>query len=250
MNIIRMTEENLEQEHICCSLSDKKGERGVADKKAWLKSRLADGLVFEKLDVRGKAFIEYIPAEKAWCPIEAPGYLYIDCFWVSGQWKGQGFGKLLLEGCIQEAKAQGKAGLVVLSSDKKRPYLSDGKYLRRQGFQLADTALPYYELLYLPFIENSAVPQFKQQAKEGRIDQQGMVLYYSHQCPHAAKYATVLEQTVQAQGETIQIIHLQSAAEAQNAPAPFTTYTFFDKGRLVTNEILSEKKILQYLSER
>jgi len=27
---------------------------------------------------RGKCFIEYIPAEKAWVPIKADGYMYID----------------------------------------------------------------------------------------------------------------------------------------------------------------------------
>ena len=33
---------------------------------------------------RGKCFIEYIPAENAWVPIEAAGWLYINCLWVSG----------------------------------------------------------------------------------------------------------------------------------------------------------------------
>lgn len=79
-----LTLENLDSEHICCAISDKKGECGVSSKKAWLRERIQEGLVFLKLDVRGKVFIEYIPAEKAWCPIDADGYMFIDCFWVSG----------------------------------------------------------------------------------------------------------------------------------------------------------------------
>lgn len=30
---------------------------------------------------RRKCFIEYIHAENAWNPINAPGYMYIDCLW-------------------------------------------------------------------------------------------------------------------------------------------------------------------------
>ena len=45
----RVTLDNIEEEHICCAISDKKGETCVASKKAWLKERMKEGLVFEKL---------------------------------------------------------------------------------------------------------------------------------------------------------------------------------------------------------
>ena len=51
-------------------------------KKEWLKQRFAEGLVFYRSTERGKCFIEYIPAENAWVPIQADGYVYIDCLWV------------------------------------------------------------------------------------------------------------------------------------------------------------------------
>lgn len=89
------------------------------DKKAWLKERLDEGLVFLKCNVRGKCFIEYIPAEYAWAPVEADGYMYIDCLWVSGQFKGHGYSTLLLDECIRDSKEKGKKGLVILSSKKK-----------------------------------------------------------------------------------------------------------------------------------
>ena len=40
---------------------------------------------------RGKCFIEYIPAENAWNPIIADGYMYINCLWVAGSFKGNGY---------------------------------------------------------------------------------------------------------------------------------------------------------------
>ena len=110
-NIIAVTAENIDREHICCAISDKKGETCVSSKKAWMKERFGDGLVFRKLDVRGKVFIEYIPAEKAWCPIDAPGYMHINCFWISGQFKGKGYANRLLEMCIEEPKPRAAADL-------------------------------------------------------------------------------------------------------------------------------------------
>ena len=69
MEYIQLTQENLQKEHICCSMTEKKGDHSVTDKKAWLKERMEEGLVFYKADVRGKVFIEYIPAQAAWFPI-------------------------------------------------------------------------------------------------------------------------------------------------------------------------------------
>ena len=160
MEIISVTPDNIDAEHICCAITEKRGESCVSRKKAWMSERFADGLVFRKLDARGKVFIEYIPAEKAWCPIEADGYLHIDCFWVSGQYKGRGHATELLEACIADAREQGKLGITALSSAKKMPFLSDPKFLRYKGFETADTAEPFYELLYLPLSEDAPVPRF------------------------------------------------------------------------------------------
>ena len=65
MEYIQLTQENLQKEHICCSMTEKKGDHSVTDKKAWLKERMEEGLVFYKADVRGKVFIEYIPDRKS-----------------------------------------------------------------------------------------------------------------------------------------------------------------------------------------
>ncbi|MFB6364074.1 histidine phosphatase family protein [Paenibacillus elgii] len=35
---------------------------------------------FCALDAKGKVFIEYLPAENAWVPIDAPHYMFINCF--------------------------------------------------------------------------------------------------------------------------------------------------------------------------
>lgn len=52
MKLLTLTDKNLEQEHICCAIADKKTAPGVELKKEWLKNRFRDGLVFRKADIR------------------------------------------------------------------------------------------------------------------------------------------------------------------------------------------------------
>ena len=77
-------------------------------------------LVFLKSVERGKCFIEYIPAECAWNPIEAPGYMYINCLWVSGSFKGHGYSSDLLSECIEDSKEKGKEGLCNSCGSKEK----------------------------------------------------------------------------------------------------------------------------------
>ena len=100
MELIKITKDNLESEHICCAISNN-NDIQVKAKKSWIESQFNEGLVFLKCNVRGKCFIEYIPAENAWAPIDADNYMYINCLWVSGQFKGQGYSNLLLEALIE-----------------------------------------------------------------------------------------------------------------------------------------------------
>ena len=132
MDYIKLTADNLESEHICCAISDNKDVQ-VASKKAWLAERLKEGLVFLKAAARGKCFIEYIPAEYAWYPVEADGYMHVNCFWVSGALKGHGYANDLLNACIADAKAQGKHGITVIASPKKNAVLIRSEISRIQG---------------------------------------------------------------------------------------------------------------------
>ena len=113
MDKVILTQENIGQEHICCAMSDKKSAEGVEAKKEWLACRMEEGLKFVKLNVRGKVFIEYLPAEYAWVPIEADGYTFINCLWVAGSFKGHGYGRELLKTC--EEDVAGTNGVVAVS---------------------------------------------------------------------------------------------------------------------------------------
>ena len=49
MEYIKLTKENLENEHICCAISNNKDIQ-VKSKKEWLADRLDEGLEFLKAD--------------------------------------------------------------------------------------------------------------------------------------------------------------------------------------------------------
>lgn len=244
MEYIKLTPENLATEHICCAISNNKDIQ-VSSKKSWLAERLKDGLVFLKSIERGKCFIEYIPAENAWCPLNADGYMHINCFWVSGSFKGHGYANDLLDACIADAKAQGKRGLTVISSHKKMPFLSDPKFLAHKGFKASDRAEPFFTLLYLPFDDSAPVPQFKESAKQPHISKQGFVVYYTHGCPFTAKYVPIVEQTAKYNGIAFESVLINSKEAAQSAPCVWTNYAVFHNGKYISNEILNENKFLE-----
>ena len=249
MEYIRVTNENLEREHICCAISNNRDAQ-VASKKAWLSQRFEEGLVFLKSVERGKCFIEYLPAEMAWNPIDAGGYMYIDCLWVSGSFKGHGYSSELLEACIADSKEKGKKGLCILSSAKKKPFLADPKYLKYKGFSVSDEAENGIQLWYLPFEEGAEKPRFRDCARHPHVDKTGYVLYYTSQCPFNAKYVPILEETAKAQGLPFQAIHLDSREAARTAPTPITTYALFCDGEYLTNEQMNEARFLKLLAQR
>ena len=247
MEYIQVTKENLEKEHICCAIANNNDVQ-VASKKAWLADRFDEGLVFLKSAERGKCFIEYIPAENAWVPIDAPNFMYIDCLWVSGSFKGHGYSTDLLNACIEDSKAKGKDGLCILSAPKKMPFLSDPKFLKYKGFEVADEADNGIELWYFPLKKSAKKPSFKDCAKHPHINEKGYVLYYTNQCPFNGKYVPILEQTAKDNNIPFKAIHIQSREDAQNAPTPITNYALFHDGEYITNEQMNEKKFLKLVN--
>lgn len=247
MEIITLAKENLQQEHICCSIANKTSMNGVEAKKHWLSSRIEEGLKFKKADIRGKVFIEYIPAEKAWMPIMADGYIHINCFWVSGSHKGKGYGRQLFEAC--EADAKNKNGITVVVGNKKKPFLSDKAFFLKHGFEVCDTAAPYFELLVKRFDNSAPMPSFHPLAKEGIIPggSEGIDLFYTAQCPFTLPYTELLKPVIMASSIPIRLHEIKSGEEARSHYCAITTYSLFVNGKYYTNEILTPEKFSKLL---
>lgn len=239
MEYITLTKENLAKEHICCAFSDKKCKESYELKKEWLRKELDNGYVFRRLDERAKVFIEYGPAERAWMPVDAPGYLMINCFWVSGQYKGKGHGKALLQSALDDARAQGKAGLMTVVGTSKLPFMSDTKWLLRQGFEVVEK-LPYgFSLLALKIDKEASDPSFKACVQSGECEEkEGLVVYYTNRCPFTEYYVTgSLFCVAQSKGIPLKIVKLETTEQAQAAPSPATIFSLFFNGKFVTTDL-------------
>jgi len=249
MKIIDITVDNIEKEHICCAIgNDKANQEKAALKKNWLKKCFKDGLVFKRLDERGKIFIEYIPIEKAWKPITGKNFLVINCLWVAGRFQGKKLGKALLDECIADAKQQKKSGICVVVGKKKQPFLTDKKFYAKYGFQVCDTAEPYFELMVLTFNKSKDLPKFTKNAQQGILaNKKDFSLVYSNQCPFTEEYAGIMSEVVKNKGKTFEIIKLESAKQAQKLGSPFGTFGVYYKGRFILHEIMPEKKFDKFL---
>ena len=142
---------NIDEHCFFCTMSKPKSH-GYLQKRAWLEARIAEGMqikILHEISGREVAFIEYIPGEHACRAVNAPGYLEIHCLRVVGKGKGKGYGSLLLQECLQEARALGKHGVAMLTSD--RIWLADKRILMKNGFAQVDQAPPCFQLMVANF---------------------------------------------------------------------------------------------------
>mgnify|MGYP003683492773 CR=1 FL=1 len=245
MNIVKLTDKNIEDEHICCGFSDKKCSDGYSKKKGWLKKEFKNGYVFKKLDVRGKVFIEYVPLEKSWLPIDGKNFMVINCFWVSGQFKGKGFGKKLLKQCISDAKKMGLDGVIAIASDKKRPFMSDPKFLKYHGFEIIDDAPPYFKLWGFKINSKAKYPKFKTSAKSGTCpNKKGITAYYSNTCPFTDFYTNnLLREYAKKKKVPLSVVHIKNKSDGRKMPIPWVINSVFYEGSLVTLEMKAERHL-------
>ncbi len=250
MEFIRLNEKSIESENICCAISDKKSFDGVDNKKQWLKRQFKNGYVFNKLNVRGKVFIEYIPIKYSWLPLDGKNFMVINCFWVSGQFKSKGYGRELLNQAILDAKLAKMDGIIAITGDKKKPFMSDPKFFEYNGFTVIDYAPPFFKLWGLKFnIDDHKIeyPKIMASAKKGECENRnGIVAYYSYACPFSDHYINnQLRNFAKSKNIAITIYHINSQQYAHKMPIPWVINSVFFNGKLVTLEMKAERHLIK-----
>ncbi len=237
--IITLDALNIDNEHICCAIADKKCKDSYELKKDWLKKEFGNGYVFRRINARAKVFIEYGPAEKGWVPIDAPNYILINCFWVSGQYKGQGYGKELMRLALDDARNQGKDGLVTVVGTNKFHFMSDTKWLLKQGFETCEKLSSGFSLLVKKINPEADNPKFRETVISGECsDKVGLVAYYSNRCPFSEYHVTTsLTETAEKRKLPLKLVKLATMEQAQAAPTPATIFSLFVDGKFVTTDL-------------
>jgi GNAT superfamily N-acetyltransferase len=240
---INLTPENLSREHLACIIRSKVKHPGVETKRAWLSDRLKEGHVFRKLNAKTTAFIEYAPLETAWVPIVGDNFLYLYCLWVSGEFKGKGCGKALLEYCLADAKEKGKSGVCMLGSKKQKAWLSNQEIVKKYGFRVVDATDNDYELLALSF--DGTAPRFTEKAKKAKIKAQELTIYYDNQCPYINQSIETVREYCDAKNIPLSLLHVDSLKKAKDLPCAFNNWAVFYKGTCKTVNLLLDVGVLE-----
>lgn len=230
--------ESVHSEHLCCALASPEHEAGVAAKRQLLAAGLGHGLVFRKLDARGKVFIEYAPWEHAFRPVVAPGFLVIHCLWVSGRFKGQGLGVALLESC--RADADHHRGVVAVSGTK--PYLTDTPFYLAHGFQLIASTPSGFDLVAWTRDGNAAGVDFSPSVRRGTVRHHGVHFEHAAQCPFVPRQLELLAEVARGMDLPVSMRHLATPEEARTAASPFGTFGVFLDGAFLTHELMAPAK--------
>jgi GNAT superfamily N-acetyltransferase len=248
--IIDIDADNVDKMGFFCYMSKRKAP-GYQQKRQWLEARFAEGLkikMVHEIGGRNTGFIEYIPGEYAWRALYASGYIVIHCLWVVGKGKGKGYASRLIEACLEDARVQGKKGVVMLASD--RVWLAGKAVFQQNGFKQVDEYAPF-QLLVQRF-DGSPDPTFpndwdERQARFGS----GLTVVRTPQCPYIEDGAKTVIDTAAELGLPAREVELRSAAEVQTrAPSPFGVFSILRDGQLLSYYYLLPKELKRILSNQ
>jgi hypothetical protein len=175
--------------------------------------------------------------------VDAPGYLFIHCVWMhSRASQGKGWGRLMVESCVEDARQAGMAGVAVVTRDG--PWMANERLFLACGFKPVDSAPPDYRLLALKFQKTAAAPAFQPDIEARAANYSGgLTIVRCGQCPYIAGFAAEIAEAAQADyGIKPRIVELRSPREAQRAPTPYAVFSIIHNGRVVADHQISRTR--------
>lgn len=165
--------------------------------------------------------------------------IFIGCLWVAGRYKDKGYAKALLQKAIDEANERGKDGLVTVVGTKKFHFMSDTKWLLKQGFEEIER-LPYgFSLLLKKLNSHAKNPRFEKTVETGECqNKDDLTVYFTNRCPFSEYHVgNSLLEVVKKRNLNLKVIKLETMKEAQSVPTPATIFSLFYNGKFVTTDI-------------
>ena len=245
--IISVDPSNISQYGPTCFLNPK--NEGYQIKLEWLKKRFSEGLTIKLLYLKKErkciGFIEYIPGEYAWRAVDAQGYLFIHCIWISpNKYKRIGYGSLLVQECIKDAKNEGKYGVAVVTSEGA--FMAGKDLFIKNEFESIATVKPSFELM-IKRLKEGPLPQFKEWEKQ-LSTYHGLNIIYSNQCPWVARSINDLVNLANDNGLKVNVTELKTAKQAQNAPSIYAIFNLVYNGKLLADHYISSRRFLNLIN--
>ncbi len=247
ININDVTVDNVDDFGIYCIKN--KNSSGYQKKVKWFKNKINDGLRIKiATNMQGKqlGFIEYIPSESAWRPVNAQNYYFIQCIGIFVKdAKNKKIGRTLINHCEVDARRNKKSGVCTMTSDGT--WIANRTLFEKIGFIIADR-LERFELMYKALDYRAPFPKFNNW-NERQAEYQGWNLIYSDQCPMHEKSITDVTHCATENKITLNVIKLTTPRDAQNAPSGFGTYALINDGNLLADHCISRTRFETILKQ-
>ena len=249
LKIINVDMQNISkyQKGISCFLNP--NHESVKTKIKWIKKRFNEGLkiklLFSEKEKKIIGFIEYIKGENAWRAVDAKKYLIIHCIWVSpNKKKNKGYGSLLVNEVLKDAKKEGKNGVCVITSEGS--FMAGKDLFLKNGFKSISYSKPF-DLMVKTF-EKGNLPKFNDWEKQ--INKyKGWNLVYSNQCPWVARSIKELGEIADKNKIKLNIIELKNSQQAQNAPSIYATFNLIYNGKIFADHYISQRRFQNIINK-
>ncbi len=245
---------NIDSTNVCdyglCGYKSLKQE-GYKRKTEWLNKRFTEGMRVKVLHVPKEGavgYIEYTPGEYTWRPIEAPGYLAIHCIMIyRKKYKEAGYGWLLLDECLRDAKKRKVNGVAAVTSGGT--WMAGSGLFLKHGFESVDTAPPSFDLM-VKKMRNGPLPRFRGGWEEkARKCGRGLVIIRSDQCPCIAKFSGDITEAAHALGISVRVKELKTCKQAQNVPSAYGIFNLVYDGRLIADHPISKTRFMSIMKQ-
>ncbi|MUG65096.1 GNAT family N-acetyltransferase [Paenibacillus campinasensis] len=248
IEIVEVTADNIQDKGFFCMRSKPKTE-GYQRKQEWLLRRFEEGLKLKIIEEDGypRGFMEYTPIEFAWRGVTGENYLFIHCLWIVGRGKGKGYGKQLLNDCIEDARRSRKSGVSIMTSSQT--WLADKSFFTKQGFELVDQTPSGFELLARRF-DDSPVPRLVHGWEERAAGyREGLTILKSDQCPYIQDAVTTIVEVAQERNIPIQVMDMESSGDAQHAVSAYGSFNVIYNGKLLTYHPVTKRELYKLLDQ-
>jgi GNAT superfamily N-acetyltransferase len=220
---------------------------GFQPKVDWLRQRFDEGLRY--LLCRDRAdkplgFLEYVPGENAWRPVDAAGWLFVHCLWVYPRGrKHPGLGTRLIRACLDEARRLDMRGVAAMVSEG--PWMAGRRVFLRNGFAPV-AAADRFELVACRQKRGGDDPRFRDVGSQ-LAEYRGLHVLYAPQCPYLPKSAADLAAVAAEHGLELGVTVLDTAAKAQCAPSYYGVFNLIRDGRLLADHYVSKARFRNIL---
>ncbi|MCD4731637.1 MAG: YoaP domain-containing protein [Bacteroidales bacterium] len=155
-----------------------------------------------------------------------------------------GYGSLLIQECIDDAKKANRAGVAVIAS--KGTWMADQSIFLKNGFELLESKDRFDLLVYK--LKETSNPAFINW--ENNLNKYiGLHLIYANQCPLFIKSVDEMKQTAKTYGLDLKVAVLKTAQEAQQSPSGYGTYSLVYNDKILSDHYISNTRFKNILNK-